>query len=125
MMANFQKTGQKNNNHSTGDNNMADTNQKLMDAYCVIYDQLRELIFNEIGNTDKLNNLLLRASNTMQTPESPMFAGINDRQEKEGEDREPEIDDVVKYCPKCETPSQFGELCPVCKEQDRCDANQS
>lgn len=30
-----------------------------------------------------------------------------------GEDPNP-IDDSVKYCPDCERPNQFGELCPNC-----------
>lgn len=33
-------------------------------------------------------------------------------------DAEPHIDDSVKYCPDCETPNQFGELCFRC-QQDR------
>jgi hypothetical protein len=31
---------------------------------------------------------------------------------------EPSIDDSVLFCPDCETPNQFGELCPRC-ERDR------
>ena len=30
------------------------------------------------------------------------------------DDTEPMIDDTVHCCPDCETPNQFGELCPAC-----------
>lgn len=30
---------------------------------------------------------------------------------------EPEIDDAVRFCPECETPNQFGELCARCKDE--------
>lgn len=40
----------------------------------------------------------------------------------EAEPIEPEFDDGVKCCPECESPNQFGELCPACREErDRCD----
>ena len=26
-----------------------------------------------------------------------------------------DIDDSVKYCPECETPNQFGDLCDACR----------
>ena len=28
---------------------------------------------------------------------------------------ESEVDDSVKYCPECETPNQFGDLCDACR----------
>jgi len=34
-------------------------------------------------------------------------------------DEEPVIDDSVKYCPDCERPNQFGELCASCLEDRR------
>lgn len=34
------------------------------------------------------------------------------------EAQEPEIDDTVRFCPECETPNQFGELCERCKQGD-------
>jgi len=38
-------------------------------------------------------------------------------------DGEPDYDDSVQMCPECETPNQFGELCPPCqREQDRINA---
>lgn len=36
------------------------------------------------------------------------------RTKKGAEDEEPTIDDSVKFCPDCETPNQFGELCSRC-----------
>ncbi|MFW5871493.1 MAG: hypothetical protein ACOCUT_00150 [bacterium] len=27
----------------------------------------------------------------------------------------PEIDDSIKHCPDCETPTQFGERCDYCQ----------
>lgn len=31
--------------------------------------------------------------------------------------READTDDTVKYCPDCETPNQFGELCEPCRRE--------
>lgn len=30
---------------------------------------------------------------------------------------EPEIDDTVHFCPDCERPNQFGELCVECERE--------
>lgn len=30
---------------------------------------------------------------------------------------EPEINDEVKFCPECEKPNQFGELCERCRNE--------
>lgn len=29
----------------------------------------------------------------------------------------PDIDDSVHFCPECETPNQFGELCGRCRRE--------
>ena len=28
-----------------------------------------------------------------------------------------DIDDTVKACPECDTPNQFGEICPRCQRE--------
>ena len=33
------------------------------------------------------------------------------------DDEEPSHDDSVKYCPDCEKPNQFGELCADCTHE--------
>lgn len=39
----------------------------------------------------------------------------------EDQDPQPQMfDDSVKFCPNCERPNQFGELCVSC-EQDQCE----
>jgi len=35
------------------------------------------------------------------------------------EDMDPDVDDSVKYCPDCERPNQFGELCQSCLDAER------
>src|SRR4051812_16201317 len=35
--------------------------------------------------------------------------------EDDGDD--PNIDDSVKFCPECETPNQFGEICGRCEAE--------
>jgi len=42
---------------------------------------------------------------------SPRAQAIIDEQTL---DTEPGVDDTVRYCPNCEKPNQFGELCGVC-----------
>lgn len=39
---------------------------------------------------------------------------------------EPSIDDSVRFCPNCERPNQFGELCVSCQrdEQESIDAGE-
>lgn len=37
--------------------------------------------------------------------------------EKELQDEEPSYDDSVKFCPDCERPNQFGELCFSCRQE--------
>ncbi len=34
---------------------------------------------------------------------------------------EPSHDDSVKFCPDCERPNQFGELCPTCQRERDCE----
>ena len=34
-----------------------------------------------------------------------------------GDDPEPDHDDTVRFCPDCERPNQFGELCPECSRE--------
>lgn len=36
---------------------------------------------------------------------------------QEAADIEPDVDDSVKYCPDCERPNQFGELCRDCQNE--------
>jgi len=36
---------------------------------------------------------------------------------------EPDIDDLVRFCPDCETPNQFGELCNRCQREIEMEAN--
>jgi hypothetical protein len=31
---------------------------------------------------------------------------------------EPDHDDTVLFCPECERPNQFGELCEACRRED-------
>lgn len=33
------------------------------------------------------------------------------------DEREPDIDDSVRFCPECETPNQFGEVCDRCRRE--------
>jgi len=39
--------------------------------------------------------------------------------------REPDMDDTVNFCPECEQPNQFGDLCESCRaalaREDRID----
>lgn len=37
---------------------------------------------------------------------------------------EPDVDDSVRFCPECETPNQFGELCGRCQREIEMEANQ-
>jgi hypothetical protein len=37
---------------------------------------------------------------------------------------EPDVDDSVRFCPECETPNQFGELCDRCQREIEMEANQ-
>lgn len=34
-------------------------------------------------------------------------------------DPEPDHDDTVYFCPDCERPNQFGEICPSCQRERR------
>jgi hypothetical protein len=36
---------------------------------------------------------------------------------------EPDIDDSVRFCPECETPNQFGELCGRCQREIEIESN--
>ncbi len=36
----------------------------------------------------------------------------------------PDIDDSVRFCPECETPNQFGELCEHCQREIESESNQ-
>lgn len=36
----------------------------------------------------------------------------------EQSDEPPDVDDSVKYCPECETPNQFGEICARCERDN-------
>jgi hypothetical protein len=51
----------------------------------------------------KIVSLEIKHSNCIEQPD-------------QHEDQEPEIDDSAKFCPECETPNQFGELCNRCRE---------
>lgn len=46
-------------------------------------------------------------------------------QEIADEENESDIDDSVKYCPECEKPNQFGELCQICEREISEEQNQS
>ena len=37
---------------------------------------------------------------------------------------EPDVDDSVRFCPECETPNQFGEICGRCQREIEMEANQ-
>lgn len=37
---------------------------------------------------------------------------------------EPDVDDSVCFCPECETPNQFGELCGRCQREIEMETNQ-
>jgi hypothetical protein len=36
---------------------------------------------------------------------------------EEDYDEPPDVDDSVNFCPECETPNQFGELCTRCRRE--------
>lgn len=38
--------------------------------------------------------------------------------ESDEDPKQPEIDDSVKFCPNCERPNQFGELCEPCRREE-------
>lgn len=39
-------------------------------------------------------------------------------------EEEPDVDDSVRFCPECETPNQFGELCGRCQREIEMEENQ-
>jgi ribosomal protein L32 len=41
--------------------------------------------------------------------------------EQETPSDEPNIDDSIKFCPNCERPNQFGELCLECEREEETD----
>ena len=49
------------------------------------------------------------------TGESNVQGPDTTAQEDSGLFPEPDIDDSVKFCPDCETPNQFGEICTRCQ----------
>ena len=46
--------------------------------------------------------------------EDTLYVCLNCQPETERPD---EVDDSVKFCPECETPNQFGELCSRCRNE--------
>ncbi len=42
---------------------------------------------------------------------------------EEDYDEPPDVDDSVHFCPECETPNQFGELCNRCQREIDIESN--